>query len=30
MALNDEVALDPSQWFADLGELATRRLVRVA
>jgi len=30
MALNDDVALDPSQWFADLGEKATRRLVRVA
>jgi aryl-alcohol dehydrogenase-like predicted oxidoreductase len=30
MALTDEVALDPSQWFADLGEQATRRLVRVA
>jgi len=30
MALNDEVALDPSQWFADLGEQAIRRLVRVA
>ncbi|MFT4074702.1 MAG: aldo/keto reductase [Asticcacaulis sp.] len=30
MALTDEVALDPSQWFADLGEQATRRLVQVA
>jgi aryl-alcohol dehydrogenase-like predicted oxidoreductase len=30
MALNDDVALDPNQWFADLGEQATRRLVRVA
>ncbi len=30
MALNDEIALDPRQWFADLGELGRRRLVRVA
>ncbi|MGN6422067.1 MAG: aldo/keto reductase [Asticcacaulis sp.] len=30
LALNDEVALDPKQWFADLGERAQRRLVRVA
>jgi len=30
MALNDDVALDPRQWFADLGELGKRRLVRVA
>ncbi len=30
MALSDEVALDPAQWFADLGDKATRRLVRVA
>ncbi len=30
MALNDEVALDPRQWFADLGEHGRRRLVRVA
>lgn len=30
LALNDEVALEPSQWFADLGERAQRRLVRVA
>ncbi|MDV6331545.1 aldo/keto reductase [Asticcacaulis sp. 201] len=30
MALNDDVALDPQMWFADLGEKAARRLVRVA
>lgn len=30
LALNDEVALDPAQWFADLGERTQRRLVRVA
>ena len=30
MALNDEVALDPRLWFADLGDKAARRLVRVA
>ncbi|MDI7775930.1 aldo/keto reductase [Asticcacaulis sp. EMRT-3] len=30
LALTDEVALDPTQWFADLGEQAPRRLVRVA
>ncbi|MEI9903146.1 MAG: aldo/keto reductase [Asticcacaulis sp.] len=30
MALNDEVALDPAKWFADLGDQAKRRLVRVA
>lgn len=30
MALNDEVALDPKLWFADLGDKAARRLVRVA
>ncbi|ESQ85711.1 aldo/keto reductase [Asticcacaulis sp. AC466] len=30
MALNDDVALDPQMWFADLGEQAARRLVRVA
>jgi len=30
MALTDEVALDPRQWFADLGDKGRRRLVRVA
>ncbi|MGA9659070.1 MAG: aldo/keto reductase [Asticcacaulis sp.] len=30
MALNDDVALDPNLWHADLGELSQRRLVRVA
>jgi len=30
LALNDEVALDPGLWFADLGEQGRRRLVRVA
>ena len=30
MALNDDVALDPRQWFADLGERGKRRLVQVA
>ena len=30
MALNDDVALDPRQWFADLGDAGRRRLVRVA
>ena len=30
MALNDDVALDPRQWFTDLGERGKRRLVQVA
>jgi aryl-alcohol dehydrogenase-like predicted oxidoreductase len=29
MALNDEIALDPSQWFADLGDVS-RRMIRAA
>ena len=29
LALNDEIALDPRQWFADLGDVG-RRLIRVA
>jgi aryl-alcohol dehydrogenase-like predicted oxidoreductase len=29
MALNDDIALDPAQWYADLGDVS-RRLIRVA
>ncbi len=29
MALNDEIALDPNQWFADLGDVS-RRMIRAA
>ncbi len=29
MALNDEIALDPTQWFADLGDVS-RRMIRAA
>ncbi len=29
LALNDEIALDPGQWFADLGDVS-RRMIRAA